>query len=483
MDLRTSIAASDPLGDRFAFRTEFASASHHFRTISEQDGLMATSSSAPTAQTWAITARVLRRTGFGVTGAEVDAVAATPIATLVDQLLAADPASDPGAVATPAPTFARVTPLAADADVEARKTRNALLADQLAQLEAWWLKRMVAVRQPFGEKLTFIWHGHFATAASKVRSAPMLALQNQKLRELGRGDFRTLALAMTVDPAMLFWLDGQQNTVQAPNENLAREFMELFALGVDGGYTETDVREGARALTGWRIDADNLTAMLVPKQHDIGSKTVLGVTGNLDQVGFVDAVLARPASAQHVVARTWGTLCGSAPLSAASLARFVSAYGAGRSLRSMLAAMLTSAEFTAAAGTVVVSPVEWAIGAARALKVPVDKPANVAIIADALRQLGQVPFNPPNVSGWPSGQAWLSTAAADARLQVATRLVKVGDISAVTSAAPGARLDPLAHLLGIATWTDRSAAALTPLASDPPSLVAAALATSEYLTH
>ena len=126
---------------------------------------------------------------------------------------------------------------------------------------------MVAVQQPVHEKLTLLWHNHFATSAQKVRAAAHMAAQNQKLRTLSLGDFRALAYAMLTDAAMLRWLDGQSNTAKAPNENLAREFMELFALGHGNGYTEDDVRAGARALTGWVIDPDGQTSM-TPKRHD-----------------------------------------------------------------------------------------------------------------------------------------------------------------------------------------------------------------------
>ena len=216
---------------------------------------------------------------------------------------------------------------------------------------------MVAVDEPFGEKLTFLWHNHFATAATKVRRAGWLAGQNETLRRAGRGDFRSLAVAMLTDPAMLFWLDGQKNSAAAPNENLSREFMELFALGHGDGYTEQDVREGARALTGWRF-RPNGSVYQSARAHDDGVKTVLGVTGNLDTTGFCDAVLSRAASARFVASRMWSQLVSANPPSAPTLDRLVAAYGAQRDLRALLTAMLTSADFVAAHGTIVIGPVD-----------------------------------------------------------------------------------------------------------------------------
>ncbi len=167
----------------------------------------------------ALAARLVRRTGFGATGAEVDAVLAAGIPAAVDALLAADPARDPGAVATPPP--------AALPDPGKDAARR---AQQRSELTAWWLRRMAAVQQPFGEKLTSVWHGHFATSLQKVRSAAEMLAQNERLRSLGRGDFRTLAYAMLTDAATLRWLDGEKNTVKgAEREPVPRVHGDLRA--------------------------------------------------------------------------------------------------------------------------------------------------------------------------------------------------------------------------------------------------------------
>lgn len=431
---------------------------------------------------WAAAARLVRRTGFGGTGAAIDAVVAMGTPRYLAMTLAADPDRDVGAIATPAPTFEPIVPLGKAAGTAARKSYNHQLQGQLQELTGWWVRRMVAVEQPFGEKLTFCWHDHFATSATKVRRAGWMLAQNQKLRTMGRGDFRPLALAMLTDAAMLFWLDGQQNTAGAPNENLSREFMELFALGHGDGYTEQDVREGARALTGWRISADGST-MLRPQLHDDGSKTLLGVTGNLDDVGYCDAILARPASPSYLATRMYGQLVSDHAPTLAVVNACVAGYGSTRSVTGMLSTMLGSADFTAAAGTQVINPVEWLIGAVRALKVPVpDQAAALKLIA-VLRGLGQIPFYPPNVSGWPSGAAWLSTAAADLRMSTAAALVKRADLDPVSSVAAAGRVDAVAHLLGVPAWSARTAAVLKGVVSDPAQLVTIALNTPEYLTN
>ncbi|MCV7350480.1 DUF1800 domain-containing protein [Mycobacterium parmense] len=430
---------------------------------------------------WISTARMLRRAGFGVTGTEVDAAAAGDWPAYVDAMLAADPDADPGAVATPMPVMEAPRRPGKGATVAARKQFNQQLSEQQDVLSDWWLRRMVSVAQPAHEKLTLLWHNHFATSAQKVRAAAYMAAQNQKLRTLSLGDFRTLAYTMLTDAAMLRWLDGQSNTARAPNENLAREFMELFALGHGNGYTEDDVRAGARALTGWVIGDDGRTA-LVPRRHDGSAKTLFGQSRNFDAAGFCDAVLAQPKSAQYVAGRLWQQLASDDPPSQPALDRLVSAYGPGRDLRALTRAILTDDEFTGARATTVNTPVEWLVGVMRAMRVPVNQPAPRKIADATLRALGQRPFYPPSVGGWPHGPVWLSTASAEARLQAASRLAQVGDLSGVESAAPGDRIDAAGYLIGIGAWSDRSANALKPLIRTPSQLVAAAVNTPEYLT-
>ena len=426
---------------------------------------------------WITTARALRRAGFGVTGPEVDAAATRDWPRYVDAMLGVDPDADPGAIATPMPALQPPHPPGKRATPAARKEFGRQLSAQQRALSDWWLSRMVRVEQPIREKLTLLWHNHFATSANKVRVAAYMAAQNQKLRTLSLGDFRSLAYAMLTDAAMLRWLDGQTNTAKAPNENLAREFMELFALGHGNGYTEDDVRAGARALTGWVIDPDGQTSLL-PKRFDSTAKTLFGRTRNFDAAGFCDAVLSQPKSAEYVAGRLWQQLASDDPPSPQARDRLVAAYGPGRDLRALTRAILTDDEFTTGRATVVNTPVEWLVGILRALRVPLEPK-----LADAtLRGLGQRPFYPPSVGGWPHGPVWLSTASATARLRTASRLAQIGDLSGIESAAPGDRIDAVGYLIGVGAWSDRTADALQPLVDRPPQLVAAAVNTPEYLT-
>jgi uncharacterized protein (DUF1800 family) len=367
------------------------------------------------------------------------------------------------------------------AAVADRREFNHELSGQMTELSQWWLRRMIAVQQPIHEKLTLLWHNHFATSAEKVRTAAYMAAQNQKLRSLSLGDFRTLAHTMLTDAAMLHWLDAQTNTAKAPNENLAREFMELFTLGHGDGYTEDDVREGARALTGWVIRPTGQT-MVVPKRHDRTAKTIFGVTGNFDAAGFCDTVLAQPKSPQYVAGRLWQQLASDTQPSPPALDRFVAAYGPHRDLRALTRAILTDDEFVGSRAAIVNTPVEWLVGVIRTLGVSIDSPARLKMVDTTLRALGQRPFYPPDVGGWPHGRVWMSTASADVRMRAASQLARAGDLSTVEDTGADDRIDAVGYLIGVGAWSDRTVTALQPLVRTPVQLVAAAVNTPEYLT-
>jgi uncharacterized protein (DUF1800 family) len=401
-------------------------------------------------------AHLLRRAGFGASGAEIDAAAKAGYEATVAALVA--PAgADPGVAATPAPAL----PLTKD------KKGNAQ-ADY--QMVGWWLARMAAVTQPLVEKRTFFWHGHFATSVQKVGSPGFMVQQNQTLRNLGGGDFAALVHAIVRDPAMMLWLDSAGNTLKAPNENLARELMELFTLGV-GNYTEDDVRAAARALTGWRLGADGGTN-LVPRLHDTTPKTVLGKTANFDDASLVDWILQQPASPKFVAARFWDRFGMPGTIPPDVSARLVAAYGPNRDVTSLLRALFTDPAFQGpqARFALVKQPTEYVVGVLRALNIKTDSSGGSKdnqVLRTALAGLGQTPFYPPNVGGWPEGTAWLTTAAAQTRFVFAEWAASKGDLSQVRNSSPSQRIDAVAHLLGVDAFSDRSAAALREVVADP----------------
>lgn len=419
-------------------------------------------------------AQLLRRAGFGTTGPEVEAAAARGYEATVSALFTPDP--DP----TPRPDLGAETARPPADDKAARRAYTLQLRARSERLALWWLDRMVRTRSPLAERLTLTWHGHWATSIQKVRGPALMLAQNETLRRLGGGDFRDLARAMVRDPALLIWLDGQRNRKGKPNENLARELMELFTLGV-GHYSEADVREAARALTGWRVDRAAGTATPVPRQHDAGPKTVLGVTAELDDRGLIDLLTDRPESATFVATRLWSRF-GSTALPADTLLRLVRAYGPGRDVTALLKALFLDPAFRADRASLVATPIEYVVGVHRALRLPVptEERAGRALLG-TLTALGQVPFRPPSVGGWPGGAAWLSTAATRERLTFAAAAAKAADLSAVAAAAD--RPAAAAHLLGLAGWSDRTLAALRDAAADPARLVTLALVSPEYVVR
>ncbi|TCO60437.1 DUF1800 domain-containing protein [Actinocrispum wychmicini] len=410
--------------------------------------------------------RLFERFGFGPRPGELDS------GRTVDAFLSA--ADDPGA--PPPPTLGPEPKPGKDKAAKQQEAQQ-VRTDQQA-ITLWWLDRMVATNSPLVERMTWFWHGHFATSAQKVKSARMMLAQNQTQRQHALGDFGVLANAMVVDPAMLVWLDGQKNTAKAANENLGRELMELFTLGV-GNYTEDDVRAAARALTGWKIDRDTLAVTLVPKQHDNKDKTVIGHTGPLDAHSLVDVLVTSPASPKFVARRLWQRLVSGTPPADDVLARLTGAYGPNRDIRALLRALAAEPAFRDDGSTIVKQPVEWAVGVMRAFKIrPATLPADEQTkLLAGLRGMGQVPFLPPSVGGWPAGGAWLTTAAGLARLQLARLLTPHADLAALS----GDPVTAIGTLLGVGAWSDRTRAALTPLAHQPAQLASVAVCAPEYV--
>ncbi|MGC7094991.1 DUF1800 domain-containing protein [Amycolatopsis lurida] len=340
-------------------------------------------------------------------------------------------------------------------------------AEQERRLAIWWLDRMVA---DDAERLTWFWHGHFATSEQKVRDPRLMLAQNETFHRLGRGGFTELAKALVVDAAMLKWLDGNDNKVGSPNENLAREFLELFALGV-GHYSEQDVRESARALTGWTLDKKTGEAKLNPKRQDREPKQIFGQTGDFTAESFVDLVLGRPESAAFVTGRLWFRLVSPTPPPPDVHQRVIAAYGPGRDIRAALRAIAGEAAFRDPAATIVKQPVEWLVGLLRASGLTASD-LDAKKLLNGLRGMGQLPFRPPSVGGWPSGGSWLTTSAGVARLNLA-RLV-------AQKAKPEA-LERLRETLGVDTWSDRTKGALDGVAKDPRELLAVAACAPEYV--
>lgn len=273
------------------------------------------------------------------------------------------------------------------------------------RLGLWWANRMLTTKRPLEEKLTLFWHGHFATGENKVRDYRMMLRQNQMFRRHASGGFRDLLVGILKDPAMLVYLDNGENVKQHPNENFGRELLELFTMGV-GNYTERDVREAARAFTGWTNDV--LEFKFDTDRHDFTRKTLLGRTGDLNGEDIIDIILEQPVTAEFVAAKIYryfarDEVADSIP---ADLGRTLreSRY----QLKPLLKRIFLSKDFYSPASyaTQIKSPVHLVVSTYRKLGL-----RDVPTIPDFGRMtagLGQALFNPPNVAGWAGGRTWIT---------------------------------------------------------------------------
>ncbi|MFY1636507.1 DUF1800 domain-containing protein [Solwaraspora sp. WMMB335] len=416
-------------------------------------------------------ALLLRRSGFGPTAAELTAARRTGFAQAVSALVA--PAGpDLGASASPVPDLGP-DPYDGldDADQAAWEAASRAREQQTLRLTRWWLDRMSVADHQVREKLVFFWHGHWATSIRKVIRPSLMLRQHQTLR--ASADVRTLAHRMVRDPALIFWLDGQLNDHRSANENFGRELMELFLLGI-GAYTERDVKEAGRALTGWRIDYASGTSVLVRRSHDDGVKTILGRSAAFGADDLVDLLLDRPECPRFIAARLWHRYASSQRPVPADVRESMAA--AFPDPVAMLRVLFTSAAFADSAGELVKQPVEWLVGAVRQLGI---RPGGwddrtTGQVLYSMDRLGQVPFAPPSVGGWPAGANWLTPGTAQARLGLANRIL-VGMPS-----LPSLNPESLANLLTIDTWTNRTYAGLREV-TDQLQLLLLGLASPEYL--
>jgi uncharacterized protein (DUF1800 family) len=293
---------------------------------------------------------------------------------------------------------------------------------QMLELRGWWLQRMAHGPRPFQEKMTLFWHGHFATSVDKVRDAYYMWRQNELFRRLATGNWQQLLTEAGKDPAMLIWLDQAQSQKAHPNENYARENMELFSLG-EGHYTEKDVTEAARAFTGWSLDRLDQRFIYRPFFHDNDDKTFLGRTGNLDGDDVIAQIIAQPQAAKFITAKIWNYFAGQPPTDEVNEALAAIFRGNGNNFKPFLRVLFRSEEFygTDIVRNQVKSPVQWLIGTVRMLES--DLPPPLASWG-MLRQLGQDLFAPPNVKGWDGGITWITTNTLLTRYNDAESLVQ-----------------------------------------------------------
>lgn len=346
-------------------------------------------------------AHLYRRAGFAANLRELDETVKLGPALAAKKLVAADEGDFAGQMFTFAQTV--------------------LATNSSPTLAAWWLHRMLHTPAPLLEKTTLFWHSHFASSSAKVTDTRLMFNQNELLRRYALGKFEPMVLGIARDPAMLIYLDSATNRKTHPNENFAREVMELFVLGI-GNYTEKDIQELARCFTGWEIQYGEFKFNRY--QHDYGSKTVVGKTGNFDGGDSVKVLLEQPAAARF--------LCG-------KLATYFIADDSDFSpeLIEPLAQKLRESDYTfapvlemlfssrlfysqASVGKKIRSPIELGIGLLRSLEATAGLPQ----IAEQIKELGQMPLYPPNVKGWPGGLAWINSSTLLGRANFVRQLVQ-----------------------------------------------------------
>lgn len=330
-----------------------------------------------------------------------------------------------------------------------------------AALQRWWVERMAKTPRPTEERLTMLWHGHFATRHRDVRDAFLMQQQNAFLRDHANGSFADLVSGIVQDPAMIKFLNNDQNRKQRPNENLARELMELFTLG-EGHYTEDDIKQGARALTGYHYRDNDF--VLNDRHHDSGQKTIMGQTDSFNGDSFVKLLLANQACARFValklyrhfvadVSDDWDLLDAGTQRVVGDMAKLLRREN--YEIKPVLTTLLKSRHFYDAGvvGKQIKSPVQVVIGTVHQTGAPL---RNERAIATALRGMGQQLFEPPSVAGWDGGRSWINTSTLFMRQNTCAYLL--------TGTTPGKKFtkdnegyDPMPLLTGL---EDRSGKAV-----------------------
>ena len=294
----------------------------------------------------------------------------------------------------------------------------AVASGNKTRLQAWWMLKMLRSPDPLGERLTLMWHNHFATSNRKVNDLRLMREQNELFRKLARAPFGELLDAVVKHPAMLVWLDADANRKSHPNENLGRELLELFTLGV-GNYTEDDVEDAARALTGWAVVDGNYGFR--ENRHDIGSKTVLGTESKLNGDDLLQLLLKHPATARRIAWRLCNTFMGEGVVGKDAIAELATGLAENQlSIGWAVETILRSKAFFSEANiqTRVLGPVEYLVGALRCLELCDPAPSSL-MLAEWISRMGQDLFYPPNVGGWSEGRSWLGTRTVIARANFA----------------------------------------------------------------
>jgi len=420
------------------------------------------------------TARLFHRFGFGPRPGEFTQALSDGIAKTKSKVLS-QPLIDAGEVPAPPITDLGPRPAPNSAGVVAFSQS---LRFENQQLVLWWLDQMVKSERQMQEKMVWFWHGHWATSIGKVNYALPMYNQNKTFRKYALGNFSDFAQAMFSDGALQIWLDGGDNNVKAPNENLSREMMELFVLGVNR-YTETDVKELARAFTGYQVTRSAGVVTYNEKRRDTKAVTVLGKTGVLSPEQAIAHLVSQADCGKFIAERIWFRFISSAAALPENHS-MVSAFNK-REMSQLISTLVNGADLANPNYSIVKQPLEWFVGVCRALSLTPSKLDSYPKLYGYLSKMSQIPFEPPNVGGWPTDESWLSSASAQFRVAFATWLVGQADLSSISAIAPLQRPTYLLDLLGVVEWTPRTSFALRDVRDSEVKLLILAICSPEYV--
>src|SRR4051812_21208865 len=374
-------------------------------------------------------AHLLRRAGFGGTPQQIDRLHAMGKTAAVEYLLggSAKPTTQPVFEKADLPGFEF------SKEPDDKKAAQMTKRQDLQRLRAWWLDRMCRTDKPLEEKMTLFWHGLFCSGFMEVKETDFMFQQNELFRKEALGNYKRLAHEIVHDPAMLRYLNADQNIRGKPNENLARELMELFTMGEGQGYTENDIKEVARSLTGLAVTPRGSTFR--PFRHDPGSKTIFGRTGNYGPDDVVDLIFDQPQPANYLARRLWVFFASPDPSDADILAIARALRLTNYDLKPALRAIFLSPSFYSdkVKFALIRSPAELVASTVRQLDFQPGQQAQ-RLLSESLTRMGQELFQPPNVKGWPGGEHWITSATLYTRYNIC---------SILASGPPGGRREVL----------------------------------------
>ena len=375
---------------------------------------------------------LLVRTGFTPSENELQAFVGMTSDAAVDRILAA---ARQNKTNEPLPAFINGSVFKPQRELsqeERQEQRRAQILEGVS-LKQWWLWEMLTTKNPLAERMTLFWHNHFATSQQKVVRSVAMWQQHQLLRTNALGSFATMLRGIVVDPAMLIYLDNANSRQGAPNENLARELLELFTLGeasTSKAYSESDIKEAARALTGYSIEPETGAFVFRPRIHDTGSKTIFGQTDHFDGEGLIDLILKQPntanALARYIVSKLWLEFVSPTPNPVVAAQAADAFRQSGYDISAALRVLLLSDDFWAQSnrGSLIKSPIDLLVGVARQFQFAVSTPE---VLVNRAAGLGQNLLMPPSVKGWPGGVQWINATSLLERKRTTEQIFSIGN--------------------------------------------------------